>query len=282
MKEIPLIKEYRIDKLRDSLDCINRFAYHRDKQRDCILKLYSGNDKMQEYKEKSIFRGMVIPSLRYLGLIIGFGDMIRPSANGKLIVESQSDGKLYRRVWRSIIYEIDKDIFHFIPSLIKKRYSKNDFISFMSSQIYGVNIRQKKERIKKWLIILDQVELIKYFDVISLHIKNYNQVLLDTNPLLKDFGKFREYIIEGYFSLAKLSAGIVDIRELREFVCTRFLKEDHSILTEKQFDVLLREFISKTSEFHVSLGEPMGSDQKLFEYKQNFYKTIIMRRVKGA
>ena len=60
--EMPLIKEFRIARI---LACLNCFACHpfdRNKQRECILSLYPGKT------EKSVFRGMVIPSLRRLGL----------------------------------------------------------------------------------------------------------------------------------------------------------------------------------------------------------------------
>jgi len=120
-RKIPLIKEYRIQKLTKCLECFDKFAYHREKQRDCVLELYPNTDnKTLEHREKSIFRGMVIPSLRYLGLIIGFGDIIKPSANGKLIIESQFDNELYERCWRAIICEIDKRTFNFLENLLGK------------------------------------------------------------------------------------------------------------------------------------------------------------------
>ena len=283
-KEIPLIKEYRIQKLIESLKCIDKFAYYREKQRDCILKLYlNSSNKSIEHREKSIFRGMVIPSLRYLGLIIGFGDSIKPSANGKLIIESQFDNELHGRCLRAITYEIDKKIFEFLSIITKNKFSKKNFIAFLSEQVVGISDKQKKERIKKWLSILYQVKLIEFSqnDIIEVNEKNYKQVISDTNPELKDFTKFCEYCVDEYYNLGKNSAGIVDIRDLRENVGIRFLKERRAILTESQFDYLFSRFIFTTQNFHVSLGEPMGADQKLFEYKGKFYKTVIMRKKRG-
>lgn len=221
---------------------------------------------------------MVIPSLRCIGLIIGFGDIIKPGANGKLIIESQFDNVLYKRCCRAIVYEIDEKVFNFLTNLLHQQFFKKDFIAILSKQILGVSDRQKKERIEKWLSILYQVGLIEYSERISINRKNCNQVLLDINPDLKDFDKFCEYVIEEYYNLGKFSAEIVDIRELREVVAVQFLKEQHMILTERQFDHLFRKFISTTTDFHISLGEPMGADQKLFEYKGKFYKTVIMRK----
>jgi len=277
-RKTPLIKEYRIQKLTKCLECFDKFAYHREKQRDCVLELYPNrDDKTLEHREKSIFRGMVIPSLRYLGLIIGFGDIIKPTANGKLIIESQFDNELHKRCWRAIIYEIDKRMFNFLEIIKQHKFSKNNLIKDLSNQIEGTSFKQKKERIEKWLSILHQVELIKYSMGVSLNENNYKQVLLDIDPNLKNFEKFCDYVIDKYYGLGRCSAGIVDIRELREAVALMFLKERY-ILTEKQFDHLLRKFISTATSFHISLGEPMGADQKLFEYKNKFYKTIIMKR----
>ncbi len=277
-RKIPLIKEYRIQKLTKCLECFDKFAYHREKQRDCVLELYPNtNNKPLGHREKSIFRGMVIPSLRYLGLIIGFGDIIKPNANGKLIIESQFDNELYERCWRAVIFEIDRRLFNFLDIIKQGTFSKNNLIEVLSGQIEGASFRQKKERIEKWLSILYQVELINYSIDVSLNKDNCKQVLLDIDPNLKNFEKFCDYVIDEYYKIGRSSAGIVDIRELREAVALRFLKERH-VLTEEQFDQLLRRFITTASYLHISLGEPMGADQKLFEYKGMFYKTIIMRR----
>jgi len=282
-REIPLIKEYRVSKLVECLKCIDRFTYRREKQRDCILSLYPNKkEKDIEHREKSIFRGMIIPSLRYLGLIIGYGDSIKPSANGELIIKSQFSSDLHERCLRAVIYEVDMEKFHFLNTIKQYRKPKREFVKKLNSQITGTSEKQKKERIEKWLSILYQVKLIKNKEVIGLDEENYSQLLLDLDHNLKDFDKFKKYILNEYYKLGKDSAGIVDIRDLREFVGITFLRECGEILTESQFDHMFRKFISTAKDLNISLGEPMGADQKLFEYRDNFYKTvyIIKRRNK--
>lgn len=114
--EIPLIKEYRINKLKACLRCIDDHPFNRDKQKDCILNLYPGKS------EKSVFRGMIIPSLRHLGLILGYRGFIRVSANGKIITESKilSD-ELHQRVLRAVMYEIDQNKFKLINFFFRRR-----------------------------------------------------------------------------------------------------------------------------------------------------------------
>jgi len=110
--KIPLIKENRIAMLIKSMDCIDRHAFYREAQRECILSLYP--DK----SEKSVFRGMVIPSLRHLGFMVGYDDLIRLSANGKLLLESEQQGnKEFDRVLRDVFLQIDKNKFKFIGEI---------------------------------------------------------------------------------------------------------------------------------------------------------------------
>ena len=120
-RKILPIKEYRFDKLVKCLECIDKNAFNREKQRDCVLDLYQNRKgKDIEHRDKSIFRGMVISSLRYLGLIMGYSDFIRASANGKLLICSKLiDLELHNRVSRALVYELDRSTFKFI-TIIKK------------------------------------------------------------------------------------------------------------------------------------------------------------------
>jgi len=277
MKKVPLIKEYHIDKLKDCLKCFDKHAFNREKQKECVLSLYSNKkDKSIEHREKSIFRGMVIPSLRYLGLIIGFEDLIRVSANGKLIVESQLiDEELYNRVWKAIIYEVDRDVFGFIPLIKNAPSSWEEFV--MRVRIDAISEKQKKERIKKWLFILSQVALVDYSDVINLNKENYKQVIKDTDINLKNTNIFKKYLFESYLKSVENSGGTADIRVLREHVCLKMLKADKAILTEYQFDEILRKIPFETEKYIISLGEPMGAEQKLFKYRGNYFKTLHIK-----
>ena len=111
-RNIPLIKENRIERLTEVLNIFNKYPYDRDMQKDSILELYPNKS------EKSVFRGMVIPSLRYLGLIIGYENFIRLSANGKIILEGEKKGKKEKlRIWRALILELDLIKFEFLNKL---------------------------------------------------------------------------------------------------------------------------------------------------------------------
>jgi hypothetical protein len=280
--KIPLIKEYRIDKIKKCLICIDKHPFNRDKQKDCIIDLYPDKkDRGPEQMDKSMFRGMVIPSLRNLGLIIGYGDYIRLSANGKLIVESEyMDDEVHQRVLRVVIFEIDQNKFKFINMLLKATSSSiNDIIN--SININSVSNKQKEERVKKWCSVLEEVGLIINNNKwLSLNYINYNQTTLDIDIKQKDMRNFKKFLFDIYFELGRETAGIVDIADLREKVAKKTLKIDKLILTENQFDEMLRNIPFVTDNYIISLGRPMGAEEKLFKYKEEYFRTLSIKSFK--
>jgi len=280
---IPLLKEYRIDKIKRSLECIDRYPFNRTKQRDCVLGLYPDKGKNLEHKEKSVFRGMVLPSLKELGLTLGQGQLIRASANGKLIVESQHINEdLHKQVLKVVIYELDKYRFNFL-NLLRTFSSRNKkrFINELCVKIDGPSEKQRKERITHWLSILNQVGLIDYnLSSVFIDEDNLKRTLEDFNINQKSDVSFKKHLFNIYFELGKSSAGIVDIAELRERVGVKMLTEHEAILSEKQFDEMLKKVILETDEYIISLGRPMGAKDKLFECKGKYYRTIFIKKHK--
>jgi len=275
MKEkfsIPLIKEHRVLKLIEALQCIDEYPYNREKQRNCILKLYPNK------VEKSVFRGMIIPTLRYLGLIVGFGKAIRLSINGKIIVESgKLGGREAIRVASIVFLEMDKRTFGFIENLKKNQnIAKEDFIDLISQKLEGVQKKRKEERINRWLRILEGCKLIEFKGrrLIVLNKKNCEQAEKELNAKSKR-RLFKKILFEEYTSLPLYeTAGIVDIPLLRQLVAITYYKKHNMILTESQFDELLREFPLVTDDYVISLGQPMGAEEKLFRYKGSYYRTL--------
>lgn len=273
MKEkpsIPLLKEHRISKIIQALKCIDKYPYSREKQRDCILKSYPNKI------EKSVFRGMIIPTLRYLGLIVGFGGAIRLSSNGKIIVEAEKRSKKEAlRVARIIFLEMDTKKFGFIENLKKnQKIAKKDFIALVGQKLEGIPKKRKEERINRWLKILEGCKLIEFKEKsIILNEENYNDA---RKELLASSKRplFKKLLFEVYESLPLLeTAGIVDIPLLRQRVAIKYY-EKNMILTESQFDELLRKLPLVTDDYVISLGQPMGAEEKLFRYRGNYYRTL--------
>lgn len=287
-KEIPLIKEYRLVKIKKCLECFNKNKYNRNKQIECVLKLYPIKNKNLHHREKSIFRGMVIPSLRYLGLIRGYGDSISVSANGKLIINSKFDIELNQRAIRSVIYEMDKKIFCLLPMIEKYQSSSpQELFNNMYSQINAYSEKSKKERILKWLTILKQTKIISSprrviheYDKIFVNKNRLNQIQMELNGTLNKQDQFEHLLLDSYFELNKRSGGIVEIEDLREKVSMGMLKFD-TILTENLFDEMMRKMPLDSDRYIISLGKPMGAQEKLFEHHGNHYKTLFIKRLKA-
>ena len=85
---------------------------------------------------------------------------------------------------------------------------------------------------------------------------------------------FKKCLFEAYFGLRKETAGIVDIADLRENVAVKLLRENKIILTENQFDEMLRKIPFATDSYIISFGRPMGAEEKLFKYKDNYFRTL--------
>jgi hypothetical protein len=269
---IPLIKEHRVSKLIDAMECIEKYPFNRLMQRECVLSLYPGKT------EKSVFRGMVVPSLRIMGLIIGFGDAIRLSSNGKLILEGNKKNREEAyRVARAVFLEIDKKVFHFIQQ-IKQHQSipeEQQLIEVISQKMEALSKPQKEERIKRWLEILKGCGLVKSVNgKISLENKAYEDAEKDLKiDLKRPFFKDKLFTIYKTLSYQE-TAGIVDIATLREQVALSYYREHNMILTEAQFDELLRELPLVTNNYVISLGQTMGAEEKLFFFKGNYYRTL--------
>lgn len=269
--KIPAIKEDRMSLILKILKCMDENKFNRDEMRTCILNLYPNKS------EKSVFRGIAIPTLRRLGLIVGYADYIRPSANGRLLVESKQNKKLNQNVIPTIFLEIDRQLFGFIDAFKKLnsesiRYSK-----------FEKNVEGNEEYKKRWLKILDDCGLIKLSKEkkwIDRKISLMETTLSTVENNLDHKKKknfFKEYLFSVYEKLSLKSIGVVDIEDLRGEVALKVFKDKRKIITERQFDYLLREIPLVTNRYMISLGQPMGAEEKLFELNGKYYRTLSIK-----
>ena len=272
---MPLIKETRVDKLIASLKCIANNAFDRYQQRDCILQLYPGKS------EKSVFRGMIVTSLRHMGLILGYEGALRISANARIIIESNCmESELKMACLRAVMYEIDQTKFNLIGKLTDSGVVTQDLISLLASS-QRLQPARMKERVLSWLSILNQVELID--NVLPKVIANKNNIdqtnhILDASRI--DQNLFTSTLFEQYNRLGRNTAGIVDITDLRSEVSSIFLNGNSIILSENMFDIVLRSVPISTPSYLISFGRSMGAEEKLFRIQQNYYRTISISFLK--
>ena len=270
MKTVP-IKEDRIDIILSILECMNQYKFDRNNMRKCILDLYNNKS------EKSVFRGIAIPTLRKLGLIIGHNDYIRPSANGSLLLFSKKKGIIFERVLRTVFLEIDNELFCFIDYFLLKKILEISFSNLLAEN------ELNREYSKRWIKILKNCDLIKLDENAKWPEKrlalNRTSLLQAKNDLNYDKKKeyFFEYLFKSYKKLVSQGSTIVDIEDIRRELGINILKDKMKVVTEKQFDNLLRDFPLVTDDYIISLGKPMGSEEKLFNYNNSYYRTISIK-----
>lgn len=269
--KICTIKEDRLTIILKTLECIGKNKLNRKKMRECILDQYPNKS------EKSVFRGIAIPTLRHLGLIVGYAEYIRPSAQGRLLLKSKYNDEMHQKVIKTVFLELDRELFGLIKTL-KKLNSENIPFSQLES-----NKECPEEYKKRWLKILNDCELIKLtggkrWKDINISLRDGLYSVERNLDYTKKESIFINYLFNVYDRISAESAGIVDIDSLRGEVALEVLEGEGEIITEGQFDQLLRGTPLVTNDYIISLGRPMGAEEKLFELTGKYYRTLSIKR----
>lgn len=283
--DVPLIKETDLDLLLETLACFEEHPLDRERQRDCVLSHYNvkqGQDLA--FRDKSVFRGMVIPSLRYLGLIVGDGDYLRASSNGHLALTANRHSPTTRQqVIATLLYEIDGQSFHFLNFISSRRDTVDAAKKALTLECSsGPNLAQKRERVLSWLALLWQANLVVdtggFLLLSSLSREVQDNLVVDNNDVETWFktGLFRAY------DEAREANGVCDIVELRTSLAENELLGHARIVTRNRFDQLMQRFHFEGQGYILSFGSPISGGQELLEYRGQFYKTLIINRTKGA
>lgn len=273
-KSIPLIKEYRLNRLIEVLSCFDKHPFDRDSLRENILSLYPGKT------EKSVFRGMVIPSLRHLGLIVGYEEDLRLSCNGKVIVLGKNKSKKEAlRAIRAVLLENDNNMLRIVKLVERRKKEFDSFRLMLSQKIEAPDLKQARERVNHWVsMLLESSLLLNDNSILKVNKGSLETANKDLNTLFKE-AKFKNIFFDNYMVKKKTqqNVSIVDIEDLRTDIATIFYKKEGLILTEGQFDYLLRRVPFVTEEYIISLGRAMGTEEKVFKYENNYYRTVSIR-----
>ena len=260
------------------LRCVHDYPFDRDGLREAVLDLYPGRD------EKSVFRGMVIPTLRRLGLIIGYEQSIRLSANGTLIVtalgNSESQGL---RVLQAVLLEIDQATAHFTEEL--KQIGAIAVEQFQDAQVPKIEApsrNQSIERVRDWIAYLSYAGLVCVQDNhLRVNSNNFRQAQADLEVTGKhDF--FKYHLFDGYRELVQHQSSVrsIDIEDLREKVAVSVYKDKYAMITKNQFDILLTRMPHITNKYTITFGRSMGPEENLFILDDKYYQTISIRFTK--
>jgi len=224
---------------------------------------------------------MVIPTLRRLGLIVGYEHSIRLSANGLLITtaldNSQSEGQ---RALRDILLEIDETTGHLLEELEEEgRTSAKQFQETLAIKVEAPSQKQSLERVRDWIAYLGYAGLVRsQDDCLEVDPNNLRWARTDLDTTLKnDF--FRGFLLNVYRELVQRQPGIrsISIEDVRQEVAISAYRVKSAIITENQFDILLRGLPHITAEYVITFGRSMGPEEKLFVLEDKYYETISIR-----
>jgi len=268
------------------LKCINDHSYDRNGFQEAVLELYPGKSP------KSVFRGMAVPTLRSLGFIVGYADVIRISANGALIhtarQESMPEGL---RALRAVLLEMDDKIgilsYLENKSAIPIKVLIDDWtpkVDISDSRVVSkpeARNRAARERIRDWVNFLAFAELLytNGQDIIAdtLRLPQTRSDIEANTPEKRK--EFNENFLKVYRRIVVEQSGIrtVEIEYLRKKLATTVYSQSHLLITEKQFDALLKEFPKTSDQYTITFGRSMGADEKLFFFQGQYYQTVSVR-----
>ena len=175
--------------------------------------------------------------------------------------------------------EIDDLKIKILKIIAKKRIPFPDLKKQLIKKIDAPSEKQAIERINHWVsMLLDTGLLVKENEKIDIARNALSQVEKDLDISSKKH-KFVKGFFEAYKSIFKKQGNIpiIDIPDIRTEVITGFYEKYNLIVTEQQFDELLRGIKFATDDYIISLSRAMGAEEKLFKYEDNFYRTISIR-----
>ena len=109
-----------------------------------------------------------------------------------------------------------------------------------------------------------------------LNVENYLRTKFDRDLKNKNLNSFKKCLFASYIDLRKKETSVVSITDLREKTILMMLLKYKEIITEGLFDALLRRIPFETNEYKISLGKAMRPREKTFEFKGNYYCTVII------
>jgi len=281
---LPVLKAW--ERIFQLLKCINDHPYDRNGFQEAVLELYPGKSP------KSVFRGMAVPTLRSLGFIVGYADVIRISANGALVhtvrQESRPEGL---RALRAVLLEMDDEIGILsyledkpaipIQVLIDDWTLKVDISDSRVTHKPKARNRAARERIRDWVNFLAFAELLYTSgQAIRTDAMCLTQTRNDIDASVPKKRKgFDDNFRKVYKRIVVEQNGIrtVEIEHLRKDLATRVYGQSRLLITEKQFDALLKEFPKISDQYTITFGHSMGADEKLFFFQGQYYQTVSIR-----
>jgi len=260
-----------------AVQILYHYGENRNELREHVLSMFDSTD------EKSVFRGMYVPTMRALGLTFGFGQEIRCSSNGRLLFEAYSksndEGK---RVLGKLLVEIDEDNYNIVgllkDRLITEHKSIPELITSMGSSLglSPLSNTVANESVRKFMRYLTESRVVKQDDSqYVLDEAGYQQTKVDTDVI--KVPEFWNILLLCYNSIKEMKAGFpsVPIYQLRSEVSRQFYQRGIA-LTEREFDFLIARLPRIRSDYIIKFSRPMMESEKLLHLGSEVYSGMAI------
>ncbi len=239
--------------------------FDRDGFRLAVMELFAADKE-----EKSVFRGMAIPTLRALGLLLGFESELRLSSDGALVAagEEARSKEPMAQILREI--ELELELRAVWTSRAQPMVAVVDELCRLD-QAEGAIVAETRRRVGRWLSYLE------FFEVVTRTNDKYRRL-----PTRRDMSlsadEFGRRLVAAYRALSPKTIGepSVSIDDVARVVALRSLDEG-IVVTRRTFDELLGDCISR-GRVSVHLHRSMGAGQRLFRWHEGTYESLSIRR----
>lgn len=243
--------------------------YDREGFKWAVLDLFAGAKE-----EKSVFRGMAIPTLRALGLLLGFEKELSFSSDGALAAAgaaAKDKGPMAR-----LLTEIEKDLGLDAPWTRGAQPATK--VAEMLSVLDGTDespTGETKRRVARWL------QYLEFYGAVRLKDGKYARVNFAKTGTLSA-ASFAEQLVAAYRSLSPKAVGepTVSIDETARALMLSCFERD-MVVTRRDFDRYLTRCL-EARDVDVHLHRSMGAGQRLFHWRDGVYETLSIRRDANA
>ena len=259
-----------------AVQILYHYGENRNELREHVLSMFNSTD------EKSVFRGMYVPTMRALGLTLGFGQEIRCSSNGRLLFEAYSksndEGK---RVLGKMLVEIDEDNYNIVDFLKNRLVTEHkSIVKFITSKDASLGLTPlsdtvANERVRKFMRYLTEGRVVKQADSQYALAEGYQQTKGDTDVI--KVPEFWNILLSCYNIIEEMKAGFpsVPIYQLRNEVSKQFYQRGIA-LTEREFDSLIARLPRIQSDYIIKFSRPMMESEKLLHLGSEVYSGMAI------
>ena len=273
--EIPVLKmppKY----ICEAVQILYHYGENRNELREHVLSMFDST------AEKSVFRGMYVPTMRALGLTLGFGQEIRCSSDGRLLFEAYSksndEGK---RILGKMLVEIDEDNYNIVDFLKNRLVTEHkSIVKFITSKDTSLGLTPlsdtvANERVRKFMRYLTEGRVVKQADSQYALDEGYQQTKVDTDVI--KVPEFWDILLSCYNIIGKMKAGFpsVPIYQLRNEVSKQFYQRGIA-LTEREFDSLIARLPRIQSDYILKFSRPMMESEKLLHLGGEVYSGMAI------